>query len=89
MMPEPKLVVPDHVVSQCLEEETVLLDMRSGAYFGLTPVASRIWSMVVDGSTQTEMVQKLALEFDAPAEQIEQDLTVLLQRLREKKLLES
>ena len=43
---ETKLVIPAQVMSRQVGDETVILDLGSGMYFGLDPVGARIraWS---------------------------------------------
>ncbi|RRA47445.1 PqqD family protein [Acidipila sp. EB88] len=87
MLADMHLVISPHVFSQRLGEETVLLNADSGAYFGLTPVASRAWELMQEGVGTREILAKLEAEFDAPSAQIEQDLEVFLLKLREKELV--
>ena len=46
-----KLTVPPQVMSREVGDETVLLDLASGIYFGVDGVAQRIWASVAGGST--------------------------------------
>lgn len=82
------LHIPDHVLCEQLNDETVLLDMRSGHYFGLSPVASHLWMLLQAGTTLEDAKTTLLREFDVDAETLNKDVEQLLQTLEDKHLLE-
>jgi len=49
MQLDTKLSIPPQVMSRLVGDETVLLDLSSGIYFGLDGVGKRIWESVADG----------------------------------------
>ena len=49
MKPDTRLSIPPQVMSRQVGEETVLLDLKSGIYFGLDGVGKLIWESVADG----------------------------------------
>ena len=69
-----RLIPAKHVVSTMHGTRTVLLDSRSGHYYGLDEVGSRIWT--------------LAQEYDAPPEQLQRDVSAFIDELRDSRLLE-
>ncbi|MDX6583383.1 MAG: hypothetical protein QOI10_2567 [Solirubrobacterales bacterium] len=79
--------VPDHVVSRAFEQQTVLLNLRSGNYHGLNQVAMRMLEASGETATPREAVAGLAAEYDQPAAVIERDLAELLQGLAERGLI--
>lgn len=82
-----RVTIPDEVYAEQIEDETVLLELRTGRYFGLDPVASRLWQLLVDFGS-TEAVAKAALEeYDVSFEQLRQDIDALVEQLVERKLL--
>lgn len=46
---------PD-IVFQAFDDEFVVLDLRSGSYFGLNRLASAAWSALVSGSSPAQLV---------------------------------
>ncbi|MBT6210629.1 MAG: PqqD family protein [Woeseia sp.] len=44
-----QLSIPPQVMSRLVGDETVLLDLASGMYFGLDGVGKRIWESVAEG----------------------------------------
>jgi hypothetical protein len=87
-MPTENLItVPKHVLSESLNDETIVLDMDSGTYFGLSPVATRFWKLLGEGSTREEIQTILLEEFDVDSAVLSADLDSLLTNLEAKKLI--
>ena len=82
------ITIPKHVLSESLNDETVLLDMSSGLYFGLSPVASRYWQLLGEGATTAAARSTILDEFDVTPEVLDSDLDSLLAELESKKLIE-
>ena len=79
---------PDHVACD-LDEETVILSLKSGEYFGLNPVAAAIWKMIQVRRSVSAVRDALLVQFkDVSPEQCEQELLELLNQLEEVKLIE-
>ena len=69
------------VLVQEVGGEAVLLDLSSERYFGLDPIGTRIWQLLVDAPSLQQVHATLCGEFDAPAERIQADLLALVQEL--------
>ncbi|WP_263382644.1 PqqD family protein [Granulicella arctica] len=82
------ITIPKHVLSESLNDETVLLDMSSGLYFGLSPVASRYWQLLGEGVSAETTRSTILAEFDVTPEVLDSDLDSLLSELESKKLIE-
>jgi hypothetical protein len=67
---------------------TVLLDSRSGHYYGLDEVGSRIWGLAQAGFPPSTITEKLAQEYDAPPEKLALDVNAFLSELKSSRLLE-
>lgn len=72
---------------QALLGEAVLLDIRSGLYFGLDEVGTIIWERLRQGATLTEVVDTLEQEFDAARDILERDTTAFVRLLQDKGLI--
>lgn len=83
-----RLLPAKHVVSTMHGTRTVLLDSRSGHYYGLDEVGSRIWNLAQAGFAPSSIAEKLAEEYDAPADKLKQDVQSFLADLRQSRLLE-
>lgn len=53
-----------HVLATAGSDELVLLDLRSGSYFTLNDVGSRIWSLLASGATLQSVVEAIRAEYD-------------------------
>jgi hypothetical protein len=70
-------------------EETVILNVRSGQYFGLNPVGAMIWEWIQTPRRIQEVRDLLNAEFpDVEGEQISADLMIILRDLLQAELIE-
>lgn len=69
-----------------LENEAVLLDLKSGTYFGLNEVGARAWHLIVERGSLATVLDALLDEFDAEREIVERDLLDLAAQLVARKL---
>ncbi len=87
MTPDAPITIPKYVLSESLNDETVVLDMSSGIYFGLSPVASRFWKLLGEGTARPQIEATLLNEFEVEPETLRADLDSLLSDLEGKKLI--
>jgi hypothetical protein len=80
--------VPATVSTSVLDDELVILDERTGKYFGLNKVGSSIFAAIKETGSEEEAVARLVREFDAPAERIEADVRAFVLTLVERGLAE-
>lgn len=71
------------VVSCELGGGAALLDMRSGTYFGLNPVAARIWGHLGQPVTASVILDDLVKTYDVSRERAAADLLRTLAHLQE------
>jgi hypothetical protein len=64
-----------------LEGEAVILNLSSGAYFGLNMVGARIWELLTTGRDLRAVKAALLDEFDVPPDVCEADLLDVVGRL--------
>lgn len=83
-----RLTPAKHVVSTMHGARTVLLDSRSGRYYGLDEVGSRIWNLAEEGFAASSIAEQLAQEYDAPAQKLERDVRDFIAQLKSSRLLE-
>lgn len=82
------ITIPEPVVFEKVGDETVLLDLNAGFYFGLNPVGSRMWELLVATKKPASVLATLREEYDVASEVLERDLANLIRDLAEKKLIE-
>lgn len=89
MDPEKKIIIPAHVMSRQVGDETVILDLGSGMYFGLDPVGARIWQLLGDGCGLHDVVTTLVGEFDVAEDRLRRDVDALVTELVTRGLVEA
>ena len=82
-----RLSIPTQVMSRLVGEETVLLDLASGHYFGLDAVGQLIWESVSEGKCLADAVDAIVAEYEVDRSQAEADVTAFANQLIERGLL--
>jgi hypothetical protein len=77
---------PD-VLFRDLGDEAVLLDLKSGTYFGLNAVGSRIWQLIAAPAPLGTVRDRLLAEYDVEADQAWRDIQTLVGELLRRGLL--
>ena len=65
----------------------MLLHVEAGVYFGLDEVGLRIWNLLVAGTTETELFDRLLAEYDVEPDQLRSDIGEFLDDLEAEGLL--
>ena len=73
---------------QHVDDEVILLDLRSSAYLAVNDTGAVLWPMVTAGTTEPELVEELAGRFPIPVEQAQADVATFVSRLRSLTLVE-
>jgi hypothetical protein len=82
-----KMTIPAQVMARQVGDETVILDLGSGTYFGLDPVGARIWQLTSEGKTLGEICDTMLDEYDVTREALERDVIDLAEKLLAQKLV--
>lgn len=61
--------------------EAAILNLGDGVYYGLNPVAARVWHLLPDHKTVAELRDVLSQEFEVDADRLMRDLIRLIERL--------
>lgn len=80
--------VPEHVVRRRFAEEAVALNLESGQYHGLNPIAAAMLDALEAGATGDEVARQLADEYEQPEDRVRTDLLALVQALADRGLVE-
>lgn len=83
---ETRLTIPPQVMSRLVGDETVLLDLASGVYFGLDGVGKRIWESVVEGNSLGEAVEVIIAQYEVDEAQAQADVLAFASDLVERGL---
>ena len=76
------------LVASDMDGETVMLDIDSGRYFGLSGVGPHLWKTLEKEARADALVASVREQFDAaPDEDVERDVMEFLNRLVDKGLV--
>jgi hypothetical protein len=76
-------------LSSQLGDETVVLSLKTGIYYGLNPVGARVWELVQEGpATVGNIREQILAEFDVNEHVLEKDLRELLAILQSEGLIQ-
>ena len=82
-----KFTISPEAIARQVGDETVILDLAGEAYFGLNRVGTRIWQLMDEGKTVSEICDALIEQYDVSRDQLEQDTLRLARNLAEKSLI--
>ena len=77
---------PD-VVSRRLDDQAVLVNLRTNRIFELNRTGARFWELLGDGSSESQIVEALRSEFDVPQEELEREVRALIESLLKEDLI--
>ncbi len=83
-----RIVASKEQTSCDFDGETVMLDTRSGKYYGLNEVATMVWDLVQQPRTLKEIREAVEAQFNVTAERCDSDLQAWLQDMVDEGLVE-
>jgi len=72
------LRIAEHVDTTSFDGELILVDLASGHYHGLDPVASLVWRVIAEGGDSFAVVSAILEQYEASAETVERDVEALV-----------
>lgn len=82
-----KVSIPSEVMTRQVGDETVLLHLGTGTYYGLDSVGNSIWLLMREGKTFAEICDLLVKEYDVTRETLAHDVLELADRLLAQRLI--
>lgn len=79
--------VPQHVVHRSFQSETVMLNLETGQYHGLNPIAGRMLEELERQESIAAAAAAIASEYGQPEEEVAADLCNLCLGLRSRGLV--
>jgi hypothetical protein len=76
------------VVSSDIDGEVVMMSIEQGNYYGMDPIASRIWELVGDKIKVADLIGILTAEYQVTGRECENDVLAFLNELLSEKLIE-
>ena len=81
-------VADKHISGELLDDEVAILNMKDEVCYGLDQVGYRIWSLIQEPITFSEIIQTLLAEYDVEHQQCVEDVLALLEEMLSKGLIE-
>jgi hypothetical protein len=79
--------ISEDAVFRELDGEAVILQLESGMYFGLDPIATRLWQLIDAHGRLAPVLNAAIDEFEVDRQTLERDLLRLVSELAERKLV--
>lgn len=80
--------VSDDAVANPVGDETVILHLGNGNYFGLNPIGTSLWEGLKSGLLPKDVCDQILQEYDAERDVVEKDLEHFLTKLAEHDLIQ-
>lgn len=80
--------ISDQAVANAVADETVILHLGNGTYFGLDPIGARLWEAIAAGELPASIRDAVLEAYDVTPEQLDADLRALLDDLAGNGLIE-
>lgn len=80
-------VISPKVISETIENETIIINLDSGEYYSLNDVAGKIWNLIDNRSSISRTLEKSLQMFQGDREQICNAVEEFLNLLKENNLI--
>lgn len=87
MPPTLSVSVPEGVLFRDLGEEAVLLELKTGQYYSLNEVGTRMWRLLAEHGSIASVVLELNGEYEVAEEQLRKDVEGFVDILASRGLL--
>jgi hypothetical protein len=77
-----KVAIPEEVMTRRVGDETVILDLATGTYFGLDRVGADMWQLMGEGRTLAEVCDAMLARYETTRADLERDVLELAEKLR-------
>lgn len=82
-----KVKISDDVLFQEIDNEYVLLNMKTELYFGLNDIGAKVWQLISQDSATDTLIEKILLEYDVAPDTVASDIAQLLDELNKEELI--
>lgn len=80
--------VSDQAIANAVADETVILHLGNGTYYGLDPIGARLWEAIQAGESPASVCEGLLATYDVEPDRLAEDLRTLLADLAANDLIE-
>ena len=82
-----KYTLAEHVSLTEVDDEAVLLNLSSGAYYGLNHVGAMLMNRLQNRECMSSAIEAIAKHYQMPIATVTQDVELLVKQLSEQQLL--
>jgi Coenzyme PQQ synthesis protein D (PqqD) len=82
-----RIQINEQVLFQQLEAEAVLLNLKTGIYFGLDAVGARVWELLKHHRQVSEVIESVVDEFEVTEKRCSEDVFRFIAELEENGLI--
>ncbi len=82
-----RVTISKDLVYQELDGEMVILDLKSGQYFGIDLIGSCIWQMLEQNIHPADIVERLLQEYEVETDLCRQQVVTFLRELEQNTLI--
>lgn len=83
-----RFCIPQGVMARVVGDETVILDLQSGVYFGLDPVGTDVWQLLAQGMSLADVCAALVGKYEVTQAQLESDVSRLADEMHSRGLVQ-
>lgn len=69
-----KIIRHNDMLSAEIGGEAIMMSIEKGAYFGLNPIATRIWDLIDQPKSIAELIEVISTEYEVSDEQCSADV---------------
>ncbi len=82
-------IATSQVISEVVDDEAIIINSLTGAYYSLDPVGSMLWANLVHGARSAESLERLVIDgFDVDEAVARAEVNALVRNLLDEGLLE-
>ena len=82
------IIAAKEQISSELAGEAVILNLKSGVYYGLNPVGASIWNLIQKPTSVREIRDAILEEYNVDFDECDRDVKALLEQLQEQGMIE-
>ncbi len=86
--PEIRFVVTDKQITSQLGDESVILGLDDGIYYGLDSIGTRVWGLLASPRSAREICADIQRDYDVGVAACEEAVLALLQDMEARALIE-
>ena len=75
------IAIPEDVLFRQLDDEAVLLNLKTGTYFGLDRIGTRAWQLIVEERSLVKVLETMLSEYEVERDVLERDLLELCRQI--------